>query len=109
MGLAVERICVCCLVIIVAKFMGFVQAGAKRCGGCLTHHLGVTMQVTKGGGEGGCGALFIGMAGSHCVILLYCETLQQVFLGIYSKRFYWRPLFTILMLLYVLEVGRAKS
>ena len=33
-GLVVERICVWCLVI-VAIFMGFGQAGAKRCGGCL--------------------------------------------------------------------------
>ena len=33
-GLVVERICVWCLVIVVI-FMGFGQAGAKRCGGCL--------------------------------------------------------------------------
>ena len=33
-GLVIERICVWCLVI-VAIFMGFGQAGAKRCGGCL--------------------------------------------------------------------------
>ena len=33
-GLVVERIRVWCL-IIVAIFMGFGQAGAKRCGGCL--------------------------------------------------------------------------
>ena len=33
-GLVVERICVWCLAI-VAIFMGFGQAGAKRCGGCL--------------------------------------------------------------------------
>ena len=101
-GLVVERICVWCLVI-VARFMRFVQAGAKSCEGCLSHQLGVAMQVTKGA------ALFIGKAGSHCVILLYCETLLQVLLGIYSKRFYWRPLFTILLLLYVFVVGKAKT
>ena len=55
------------------------------------------------------GALFIGKAGSHCVILLYCETLSQVLLGIYCKRFYWIPLFTMLLLFYVFEVGKAKS
>ena len=33
-GLVVERICVWCLAI-VAIFMGFGQAGAKRCEGCL--------------------------------------------------------------------------
>ena len=55
------------------------------------------------------GTLFIGKAGSHYVILLYCETLLQVLLGIYCKRFYWIPLFTILLLFYVFEVGKAKS
>ena len=67
-----------------------------------SHHLGVAMQVTKGE------TLFKGKAGSHYVILLYCETLLQVLLGIYCKRFYWIPLFTIL-LFYVFEVGKAKS
>ena len=61
-----------------------------------SHQLGVAMQV-------------IGKAGSHFVILLYCETLLQVLLGIYYKRFYWIPLFTILMLFYMFEVGKAKS
>ena len=55
------------------------------------------------------GALFIGKAGSHCVILLYCETLLQVLWGIYCKRFYWIPPFTILLLFYVFEIGKAKS
>ena len=55
------------------------------------------------------GTLFIGKAGSHYVILLYCETLLQVLLGIYCKRFYGIPLFTILLLLYVFEIGKAKS
>ena len=39
------------------------------------------------------GALFIGKAGSHCVILLYCEGFLKVLLGIYCKRFYWLPSF----------------
>ena len=55
------------------------------------------------------GALFIGKAGSHCVMMLYCETLSQVLLGIYCKRFYWIPSFTILLLFYVFEIGKAKS
>ena len=42
------------------------------------------------------------------VILLYCETLLQILLGIYCKKFYWIPLFTIL-LFYVFEVDNAKS
>ena len=55
------------------------------------------------------GALFIRKAGSHYVRLLYCETLLQVLLGIYCKRFYQIPLFTILLLFYVFEVSKAKS
>ena len=55
------------------------------------------------------GALFIGKAGSHYIILLYCETLLQVLLGIYCKKFYWIPLFTTLLLFDVFEVGKAKS
>ena len=66
-----------------------------------SHQLGVARQVTKGG-------FFIGKAGSHSVILLFCEAFLQVLLGIYCKRFYWIPLFTIL-LFYVFEVGKAKS
>ena len=38
------------------------------------HQLGVAMQVTKGG------SFHIGKAGSHYVILLYCETLLHVLL-----------------------------
>ena len=84
-------------------FVGFGQAGAKRCGGCLKFiSWGWRCKSQKG-------ALFIGKAVSHYVILLYCETLLQVLLGIYSKRFYWIPLFTILLLFYVFEVGKAKS
>ena len=51
----------------------------------------------------------IGKVGSHYVILLYCGILLQVLLGIYCKRFYWIPYFTILLLFYVFEVGKAKS
>ena len=78
--------------------MGFGQAGARRCVGCLKVIIwGVAIQVTQKG------ALFIGKTGSHYVILLYCETLLQVLLGIYCKRFYQIPLFTILLLFYVFE------
>ena len=94
MGLVVERICIWCLVIVVI-FMGFGQAGAKRCGGYLKSSIGKSSSIGK--------------TGSHYVILLYCETLLQVLLGIYCKRFYWIPLFTILLLFYVFEVGKAKS
>ena len=59
-GLGVENICVWCPVI-VAIFMGFGQAGAKMCGGCL--------KVINWGWRWK-GALFIGKAGSHYVILL---------------------------------------
>ena len=68
-----------------------------------SHHLGVAMQVTKGE------TLFKGKAGSHYVILLYCETLLQVLVGIYCKRFYLIPLFTMLLLFYMFEVCKAKS
>ena len=100
-GLVVERICLWCLVIVVI-FMGFGQAGAKRWGGGVlkSHQLGGAMQVTKGG------TLFIGKAGSRYVILLYCETLLQFLLGIKDFIGY---LFSILLLLYVLEVAKAKS
>ena len=54
------------------------------------------------------GALFIGKTGSHYVILLYCETLLQVLQGINCKKHFWIPLFTILLLFYVFEVGKAK-
>ena len=101
-GLVVERICVWCLTI-VAIFMGFGQAGAKRCGRCLK----IINWPWRWKSQKG--ALFIGKAGSGYVILLYCETLLQVLLGIYCKRFYWVTLFTILLLFYLFEVGKAKS
>ena len=99
MGLVVERIREWCLVI-VAIFMGFWQAGAKRCGGCLkVINWGWRCKSQKGGS----------FHREERFSLLYCETLLQVLLGIYCKRFYWRPLFTILLLLYVFEIGKAKS
>ena len=68
-----------------------------------SHELWVAMQVTNGE------TLFIGKGGSHYVIRLYCEALLQILLGIYCKRFYRMPLFTILLLFYVFEVGKAKN
>ena len=59
------------------------------------------MQVTN--------SLFISKASSHWVTLLYCETLLEVLLGVYCKRFYQVPFFTILLLFYVFEIGKAKS
>ena len=76
-GLVAERICVWCLVIITI-FTGFGQAEVKRCrGGLKSHQLGVVMQLTNGG-------LF---SQGRKIILLYCETLLQILLGIYSKGF----------------------
>ena len=40
---------------------------------------------------------------------IVCEKLLQVLLGIYCKRFYWIPLFTVLLLFYVFQVIKAKS
>ena len=75
------------------------------CGGCLkVISWGWQCKSQKGGYFH-----FIEKAGSHYIILLYCETLLQVVLGIYCKRFYWISLFTILLLFYVFEVGKAKS
>ena len=54
------------------------------------------------------GALFKGKAGSHYVILLYCEALLQVLLGIYCKRFYWIHLFTILLFFTCLRLAKPK-
>ena len=89
-GLVVEWICVWCLAI-AAIFMGFGQARAKMCGGCLkVIDWGWRCNSKKG-------ALFIGKTCSHCV-MLYCETLLQVLLGIYCKRFYWIPLFATVVL-----------
>ena len=68
------------------------------------HQLGVVMQVKKVG--------FFSQGrqdGSYYVMLLYCETLLEVLLGVYCKRFYWILLFTMLLLFYVFEVGKARS
>ena len=71
------------------------QSEAKSCGGCLkVMNWGWRCKSQKL-------ALFIGRAGSRCVILMYCESLLQVVLGIYCKRFYWISFFTILLLVYV--------
>ena len=59
------------------------------------------MQVTN--------SLFISQTSSHWVTLQYCETLLEVLLGVYCKRFYQIPFFTILLLFYVFEIGKAKS
>ena len=55
------------------------------------------------------GTLYIKKTSSHYVILLYCKTLLQVLLGIYCKRFYQIPFFTILLLFSVSEVDKAKK
>ena len=65
--------------------------------------------IGGGGASHKRGALFIGKVGFHCVILLYCEVFLQVLLVIYCKNFIGYPLFTILLLFYVFEVGKAKS
>ena len=94
-GLEVERVCVWCLV----KFTIFMVWGMLK-----SHQLGWQYKSQKGGYF-----YFKEKAGSHYAILLYCETLLEVLLGIYCKRFYWIPLFTILLLFYVFEIGKAKS
>ena len=78
MGLVVGRSYVWCLVIIVI-FMGFGQAEAKRCGGCLkVINWGWRRKSQKGGS----------FHREERFSLLYCETLLKVLLGIYCKRFY---------------------
>ena len=100
-GLVVERICVWCFVIVFI-FMRFGQAGAKRCGDAQKSSVG------GGGASHESGTLLIGKAGSHYVILLYCETLLQVLPGIYCKRFYWIPLFTIYCCFMCLRLAKPK-
>ena len=51
----------------------------------------------------------IGKTGSYYVMLLHCQTLLQILLGIYWKRFYLIPLLTTLLLFYVFEFGKAKN
>ena len=97
-GLVVGRICVWYLVS--CHIYGIWTSRSKEvCRMLKSHQLGVAMQ----------GGFFVGKAGSHYVMLLYCETLLQVLLSIYFKRFYWIHLFTIPLLLCVFEVGKAKS
>ena len=99
-GTSVRKdLCVWCLVIVVI-FMGFEQAGAKRCGGCLKV---INWRcVTKRG-------LFSYREDRFSL----CNTaILWNFIASptgYCKRFYWIPLFTVLLLLYVFEVGKAKS
>ena len=101
-GLVLERISVWCLAIVVILWaLDKQQQIAVR----------YASKSSVGGGDASHkrGVLIIGKAGSQYAILLYCETLLQVLLGIYCKRFYWIPLFTILLLFYVFEVSKAKS
>ena len=101
MGLVVGRNYVWLLVIVVI-FMGFGQVGAKKSGRCLKAiNWGWRCKSQRG-------AIFIGKAGS-AIILLYCETLLKVLLGIYCKTLYWIPLFTILLLFYVFDADKAKN
>ena len=98
-GLVVERICVWCLAIITI-FIGFGQAAAKRCGGCLkVINWGWWYKSQKGSSFHREGRFSL------------CNTaaLLQILLGIYCKIFYWRLLFIILLLLYVFQVGKAKK
>ena len=68
-----------------------------------SHELAVAMQNHKRG------TLSIEKADYQNVILLYCETLLQVLLGVYCKIIYQIHFFTILLLFYVFEVSKAKS
>ena len=101
-GLVVERNYVWYLFLVVI-FMGFGQAGAKRCGRYLkVINWGWRCRSQKGGS-------FYREGRFSLCNTAYCENLLQVLLGIYCKRFYQIPLFTILLLLYVFEVGKVKS
>ena len=69
------------VLVIVVLFMGFGQAGAKKVWGVLkSHQLGGRGREGGGDASNKRDAFFIGKAGSHYVILLYCETLLQVLL-----------------------------
>ena len=61
------------------------KAGVEMCRGCFK--LGWRCNLQRGGGT-----LFIEKAGSHFVILLYCETLLQIVLDICCKKCYQLPL-----------------
>ena len=76
---------------------------SKKVWGMLkSHHLRVVMQVTKGG-------LFSYSEGSFslCNTVVLWNFIASL-IGL-CKRFFWIPLFTILLLFYVFEVGKAKS
>ena len=101
MTLVVGRICVWCLVIVV-MFMGFGQAGATRCGGCLkVINWGWRCKSQKEGSFHRKGRF------SLCNTAVLWNFIAN--LTGYCKRFYWIPFFTILLLLYVFEVGKAQS
>ena len=101
-GLVVELICVWCLVI-AAIFVGFGQAGARMCGRCLkVINWGWRCKSQNGGSSHRVGRFLL------CNIAVMWN-FMQVLLGIHWKRFYWVPLFTILLLFYVFEFGKAKS
>ena len=84
---------------------GIWKSRSKKVWGCLkVTNCGWWCKSQKGGG----GALHREGRFSLCN-MLYCETSLEVLLGIYCKRFYWIPRFTILLLFYVFEVGKAKT
>ena len=66
------------------RIYGILTRRSKKVWGCLIHQLS-----SVGGGDENHKrqALFIGNTGSHYAILLYCETLSQVLVGIYCKKF----------------------
>ena len=104
--LVAGRICVWCLVIVLI-FMGFGQTGVKRCEGCLkVINWGWWCKWQKGGGGEG-GSFHREGRFSLCSTAVLWNFIAS--LTGYCKRFYWIPLFTILLLFYVFEVGKAKS
>ena len=80
---------------------------SKKVWGMLkSHQLGVVMQVTKGGGGGGGGSFHREGRFSLCNTAVLWNFIAS--LTGYCKRFYWIPLFTILLSFSVFEVGKAK-
>ena len=81
--------------------MGFGQAGAKRCGGCLkVINWGWRCKSQKGGSFHREGRFSLC---NTAVLWNFIASLTG-----YCKRFKWIPLCNILLLFYVLEVGKAK-
>ena len=81
--------------------MGFGQTGTKKCGGYLKFiNQGWRCKSQKGD--------YFHKEGRFYVILLSCETLLQVLLSIYGKRFHRIGLFTTLALFCEFEAGKAK-